>query len=69
MERDGVVARVRNPAVNSELLQEVYKRNMEGATMDDVIERLRLRTVPSKYTRSIHSWTDGITLFTYTDTI
>ena len=69
MERDGVVARVRNPAINSELLQEVYKWNMEGATMDDVIERLRLRTVPSKYTGSIHSWTDGITLFTYTDTI
>ena len=69
MERDGVVARVRNPAVNSELLQEVYKWNMEDATMDDVIERLRLRTVPSKYTGSIHSWTDGITLFTYTDTI
>ena len=69
VERDGVVARVRNPAVNSELLQEVYKWNMEGATMDDVIERLRLRTVPSKYTGSIHSWTDGITLFTYTDTI
>ena len=69
VERDGVVARVRNPAVNSELLQEVYKWNMEGTTMDDVIERLRLRTVPSKYTGSIHSWTDGITLFTYTDAI
>ena len=55
MERDGVVARVRNPAVNFELLQEVYKWNMEGATMDDVIERLRLRTVPSKCTGSIHS--------------
>ena len=69
MERDGVVARVRNPAVSSELLQEVYKWNRKDATIDDVIERLRLQTVPSKYTGAIHSWADGITLFTYIDTI
>ncbi|XP_065917202.1 uncharacterized protein [Dysidea avara] len=31
----------------------------EGATTDDVIERLRLRTVPSGY--AIHSWTEGKT--------
>ena len=69
VERDGVVARVRNPAVSFELLQEVYKWNREDTTIDDVIEHLRLRTVPSKYTGAIHSWADGITLFTYIDTI
>ena len=68
VERDGVFARVRNPAVSSELRQEVYKWNIEGATIDDATECLRLRTVPSKYTGSIHSWTDGITIFTYIDT-
>ena len=37
---------------------------MEGATIDDVIKRLRLRTAPSKYTGTIHSCrTDGITAF------
>ncbi|XP_065893229.1 uncharacterized protein [Dysidea avara] len=60
LERDGrVVARVRNPAVNSDLLREVYQWNEEGATIDDVIERLRLRTVPPKYVGTIHTWIDG----------
>ena len=70
MERDGrVVARVRNPAVNSDLLREVYQWNEEGATIDDVIERLRLRTVPPKYVGTIHTWIDGKTAFKMTNVI
>jgi len=46
-----------NPAVGSELLSEIKVWYEEHATTDDVIERLRLRTVPSGY--AIHSWTEG----------
>jgi len=57
-----IIARVTNPAMNSALLQEVYQWNKEGATIDDVIERLRLRTVPSEYVGTIHTWIDGMAM-------
>lgn len=61
-----IIARVTNPAVSSALLQEVYQWNKEGATIDDVIERLRLRTVPSEYVGTIHTWIDGMAVFKLT---
>ena len=61
-----IIARVTNPAVSSTLLQEVYQWNKEGATIDDIIERLRLRTVPSEYVGTIHTWIDGMAVFTFT---
>jgi len=44
-----IIATVTNPAVSSALLQEGYQWNKEGAIIDDIIERLRLCTVPSEY--------------------
>ncbi|XP_065899778.1 uncharacterized protein [Dysidea avara] len=57
---DGHVAAVQpNPAITDELLGDIKVWYDEGATSDDVIERLRLRTVPTGY--AIHSWTEGKT--------
>ena len=49
--------------LHSELLGEIDSWYTEGATIDDVIERLRLRlhTVPPGYT--IHSWIEGVMPF------
>ena len=55
-----ITAVVKNTVVCSELLREVSQWNAEGANIDDVIEQLRLRTVPSNYTSTIHSWTEGM---------
>lgn len=41
-----VTARVPNPVVDSDLLQKVYAWITAGATIDDVIDRLRIETVP-----------------------
>ena len=46
-----------NNAVSLELLSEIQKWYSEGANQDDVVERLRLRTVPPGY--KIHDWTEG----------
>ena len=49
--KDGdVTAVLLNPAISVELL-EIKKWYAEGATIDDVIERLRLRTVPLGYSQ------------------
>ena len=61
-----IIARVVNPAVSSALLQDVDQWNKEGATIDDVIERLRLRTAPSEYVGTIHTWIEGMTVFKLT---
>ena len=52
--------RVPNNAVSQELLAQIHGWITAGATMDDVIERLRLRTVPTGY--AIHNWTNGIVI-------
>lgn len=54
-----IKARVPNPAVSSELLSEVFSWNQEGSGIEDVMARLRMRTVPSGY--RIHNWIDGKT--------
>ena len=53
-----ITASVCNPAVSSELLLEVYQWSTEGTKLDDIIERLRLRTVPRNYVQTIHTWTE-----------
>lgn len=40
--------------MSPELLAEIHKWYSEGADQDDVVERLRLRTMPSGY--KIHTW-------------
>lgn len=53
-----ITAMIHNPAIESSLLQQIYLWIEGGATLDDVIERLRMQTVPPGYT--IHNWTEGI---------
>ena len=56
--KDGnITAVLSNPAVTLDLLSEIKSWHEEGATVNDVVERLRLRTVPHGYT--IHSWIEG----------
>jgi len=43
--------------VSNELLTEIMVWKNEGASTDDVITRLRLRTVPSNY--PVHNWIEG----------
>ena len=57
-EGESVSALESNPAIVTELLREIKKWYSEGATTDDIIERLRLQTVPPGYT--FHSWTEGM---------
>ena len=46
-----------NPAVDSHLLERVHSWIKAGATTDDIIEWLRLETVPVGY--KFHTWTEG----------
>ena len=52
-----VAAYLPNPAINTELLKEIQQWYDQGATVDDVIDRLRLKTVPPGYVT--HSWIEG----------
>ena len=55
---DGILrAAVPNPAVGEKLLQEISTWMEEGCTMEDVVLRLRLRTVPNGY--EPHNWCEG----------
>lgn len=55
---DGIVkAVVHNPAVSTLLIDEIYEWMEEGCTMDDVVTRLRARTVPRGY--EFHTWIKG----------
>ena len=57
-EKNGnIKAKVPNPAVDSNLLCEILSWNREDISVDDIIERLRVRTVPIGYTP--HSWAIG----------
>ena len=55
-----LTASVPNPAVHADLFGKVHSWITAGATIDDVIERLGLQTVPTGYT--IHTWTEGVYL-------
>ena len=48
--KDGIVAAsVPNPTISTELLKEIQQWYDHGATVDDVIDRLRMKTVPPGY--------------------
>lgn len=53
-----IVAQKHNPAVPADVLRNIYDWMEQGATFEDVIDRLRPRTVPSGYTYS--NWKSGM---------
>lgn len=57
-----VVAEESNPAVPEEVLNEVWQLKQELISIEDIISRLRTRTVPSGY--SFHSWKKGVLFLT-----
>jgi len=58
VDSDGnVVPKIPNPVVNNGLLTKIMAWKNEGASADDVIARLQLRTVPSNY--PVHNWIHG----------
>ena len=58
MTSDGVlVAEEPNPAVPQEVLKEVWQLKQE-VSLEDIVSRLRARTVPSGY--SFHPWKRGL---------
>jgi len=52
-----VKAEIPNPAVDVDLLREMLSWKRKGASFDDIVERLRIRTVPSGYVP--HNWIEG----------
>ena len=52
-------AQIPNPAVSDEPLTQIMAWKSEGALIDDIITRLRMRTVPARHAHTIHSWIDG----------
>ena len=56
-EDGSVAASQSNPAISTELLKEIQQWYDQGATINDVIDRLRLKTVPPGYVT--HSWVEG----------
>ena len=53
-----ISALVPNCVVSSELLKEIHVWQRQGASFQDIIGRLRLRTVPVGYVS--HTWHDGM---------
>ena len=54
-DKDGSITAVNpNPAVPESVLKEILEWKKSGATEDDIIGRLRIRTVPNGY--PIHPW-------------
>lgn len=53
-----IKAEVPNPAVTTTLLKEIKEWTTEGAKLDDIVTRLRQRTVPTGYV--IHNWDQGM---------
>ena len=51
-------ATIPNVAVGNTLLEQINGWIKVGVKEDDVIDRLRLKTVPSSYT--YHTWTEGL---------
>ena len=56
--KDGrITAKKPNPAVPVATLKEIMEWKKSGATEDDIIGRLRIRTVPNGY--PTHRWSDS----------
>jgi len=52
-----LTARVPNSAVHADLLKQVHGWLESGVTNDNVVDRLRLKTVPADST--FHIWVEG----------
>jgi len=52
-----LVAEKSNPAVSSSILAEIWKWKQEKASLEDIVQYLRLRTVPIGY--QYHNWKSG----------
>ena len=52
-----LVAEKPNPAVSSSVLDEIWKWKKENASTEDLVQRLRLRTVPIGC--QYHNWKSG----------
>lgn len=52
-----IVAERHNPAVPNAVLRQIWEWKLQGATPEDVIDRLRSRTVPPGYVP--HAWSPG----------
>jgi len=56
---DGTVVAIEpSPCVDTSLLEEIYTWEENGATFEDILERLRLRCVPPGYTPT--PWSSGM---------
>ena len=56
--KDGIIeAEVVNRAVPTSVLKEILTWKGEGCTIEDVVTRLRNRTVPNGY--GYHTWSEG----------
>ena len=53
-----LVAQSPNPAVSHALLAEIWKSMNEKVSLEDVVVRLRPRTVPNGY--NYHTWKEGM---------
>lgn len=53
-----MIPKRKNPAVSAEILEKIFIWKQSGAEDNDILERLRLQTVPSGY--SVQSWTPGM---------
>lgn len=53
-----IVAKLPNPSVSPDLLKEIYLWKKSGASNDDVLDRLRLRCVPTGYIPK--PWNPGV---------
>ena len=52
-----IVAKHPNPAVPPSVLQEISNWIVQGASLEDAVDRLRSRTVPAGY--NFHTWRPG----------
>ena len=53
-----LIAECHGTPVPINVLQEIYSWKVNGLTMDDIVQRLRVRTVPNG--QVLHSWRPGM---------
>ena len=60
-----MTAEVPNPAVSHDILKQIWKWKQESCSEEDVIVKLRIKTVPAGY--EYHMWHPGMHfIFTHT---
>lgn len=52
-----MTAEMSNPAVGCNILKDIWKWKEEGCSQEDVIIKLRIKTVPAGY--KYHTWHPG----------